>query len=221
MAYLALNSQFQPFSYSQYMQPVAEATQAQSAVEDKFSDMQNQAQSAKAYLNEQTDPTAYKMYNDYYNQLSSNISNLTDNGLNPNTKQSLLQTRESFNNSILPIELAVSKKQKDVQQQADMYAKDPTMIYQRPANTISVDEYLKDPNLTANGISGNQLTARSAQLSSQLAKLANQPQYKSILGGQFYEKAQQMGYTPTQIMAAVAGNGPKELQQIFGNIWSE
>ncbi len=187
MAYTIVSSQFQPFNYDQYMQPLAQATQAQQDVENQYSTMQQQSAIAHNYVNAQDSPVAYGLYNDYNNKLQSSMEDLMQNGLNPSSRQALLQVKQDFNNNIVPIEQAVQAKLNNVNTYNTMVKSDPSLLMsENPAN-ISVDEYLKNPSLSVNTVSGNQLTSKiSAIAASYKAAHPQDIQFNSALNGQDY-----------------------------------
>jgi len=90
--------------------------------------------------------------------------------------------------------------------------------------TASIDDLLNNPNATYNTISGSELTKRASTMAQNLAKtIQDNPQYSSILGGQYFQQMQQLGYSPQQVMQTIMNdpNAPKELKQVADTIWQE
>lgn len=221
MAYTIVSSQFQPFNYDQYMQPLTQATQAQQDVENQYSTLQQQSTAAHAYVNPNDSPIAYGMYNDYNTQLQNSMNDVMQNGLNPSSRQALMQVKQQFNNNIVPIEQAVQTKLNNINTYNSMVRSDPSLLLSQNPSNVSVDAYLKNPNMSIDSISGNQLTSKISAIASAYAKAHQNVAFNPVLNGQQYEEKITQGYTPDQIMQAVQGNAPKELQQALNNVWSE
>lgn len=90
--------------------------------------------------------------------------------------------------------------------------------------TASLDDLINNPNATYNTISGSELSKRASMMASNLAKtIQENPQYQSILGGQYFQQMQQLGYTPQQVMQTIMNdpNAPSELKQVADTVWQE
>ena len=69
-------------------------------------------------------------------------------------------------------------------------------MYDKDFSTVSLDELRKNPNMSYKAISGSELTAKSAALASTLKdQILTSPEYKSILGGQYFQSKLKSGMT--------------------------
>lgn len=218
---LVLNSQFQPFSYEQYLQPVEQATQAQQGLEDEYNQLQQQGALASAYLNKDRDANSYKTFNDYNDQLTQGVNTLLSQGLNPNSSQQLSALRQNFMKNVLPIENAIQAKKTMIQNAMQADQKDNSILRQRPIQDISIDEFVNNPDMNVGSVSGNQLTAKTAALMSQLAKSKQNISYNPIMNGQYVERAISQGYKPSQLLSDNIDSLPPEVKNLVNNIWSE
>ena len=115
-------------------------------------------------------------------------------------------------------------KAKTTKEQREALKRDSSLMFDVNYGAISIDKLLNKPNATYNTISGSDLTKRASDMASNFAKtIQSNPQYKSILGGQYFQQMQQMGYTPQQVMQTIMNdpNAPKELKQIADTVWKE
>ena len=97
--------------------------------------------------NEQSDPYAYKMYKTYADDLESRAEQLMRYGLNASSRKGMLDMRARYSKEIVPIETAYKKREALAAEQRKAIAQNPTMLYQRMANTISLDDFIRNPSL--------------------------------------------------------------------------
>ena len=70
----------------------------------------------KGLANEQTDPTAYKMYKTYADDLETRAGMLAKEGLTPASRKSMLDMKTRYSSEITPIEQAYTTRQKQAEQ---------------------------------------------------------------------------------------------------------
>ena len=203
---LILDTKFKPFSYAEMLAPVVAATQAHQAIEEEFGNLAAKADIIENVANEQTDPRAYKMYKEYSNDLEARAEQLMRYGLNPTSRRRLLNMRARYNKEIVPIETAYKRREELAAEQRKAMAANPTLRYQRMANTISLDDFIDNPSLDyGKSYSGALLTK---QVSDAVASFKKELTGKSSLQGLGlpfkYERALQHGATSAQVMAAIS-----------------
>lgn len=216
--YITIGSKFKPFSYAEMMQPVTMATEAHQQVEEQYANLSTQASQWEEKANEQTDPYAYKMYKTYADDLSNQANVLAKEGLTPVSRKSMFLMRDRYAKEILPINEAWEKRKLEAAKQQDLRDKDSSIIFDRTAAVTSLDEYLKNPNLSHQALSVNEVYATAAKDFAEAAKkVQKEGAWKTTLGGQYWEKYIRAGYTPQEIGALVAGdsNAPQELKSLY------
>lgn len=221
---LVINSKFNPFSYSEMVAPVQLAQQEHNLAEEGLSELSTRANMWDNLANEQTDPKAYAQYKAYADDLTKQADLLSREGLTPGTRRGLLDMKKRYSSEITPIELAATKRDQLTKEQREAMQKDPSLMFDIDYSTSSLDDLISNPNASYNSISGTELSKRSAQMASNLAKtIQSNPQYQSTLGGQYFQQMQQMGYTPQQIMQTIMSdpNAPSELKQIADTVYKE
>ena len=219
--YITIGSKFKPFSYAEMIQPVAMATEAHQQVEEQYANLSTQASQWEEKANEQTDPHAYKMYKTYANDLNNQANILAKEGLTPISRKSMFSMRDRYAKEILPINEAWEKRKTEAARQQDLRDKDSSIIFNRTAAVTSLDEYLKNPNLSHQALSVNEVHAMASRDFAEAAKkVQKEGDWKTTLGGQYWEKNTRIGYTPQEINAVIAGdpNAPKELKSLYDSI---
>ena len=224
MASLVIGSKFRPFSYSEMLAPIEAATTEHRAIEEGLGEMSAKAGMWDKLANQQSDPVAYAQYKTYADDLTKQADLLARQGLTPESRRGLLDMKRRYSNEITPIEVAATKREELTKAQREAIQKDPSLMFNIDYGTASLDDLINNPNATYNTISGSELSKRASMMASNLAKtIQENPQYQSILGGQYFQQMQQLGYTPQQVMQTIMNdpNAPKELKQVADTIWQE
>lgn len=224
MASLVIGSKFRPFSYSEMLAPIEAATTEHRAIEEGLGEMSAKAGMWDKLANQQSDPIAYAQYKTYADDLTKQADLLARQGLTPESRRGLLDMKRRYSNEITPIEVAATKREELTKAQRESIQKDPSLMFNIDYGTASLDDLINNPNATYNTISGSELSKRASMMASNLAKtIQENPQYQSILGGQYFQQMQQLGYTPQQVMQTIMNdpNAPSELKQVADTVWQE
>ena len=224
MASLVIGSKFRPFSYSEMLAPIEAATTEHRAIEEGLGEMSAKAGMWDKLANQQSDPIAYAQYKTYADDLTKQADLLARQGLTPESRRGLLDMKRRYSNEITPIEVAATKREELTKAQREAIQKDPSLMFNIDYGTASLDDLINNPNATYNTISGSELSKRASMMASNLAKtIQENPQYQSILGGQYFQQMQQLGYTPQQVMQTIMNdpNAPSELKQVANTVWQE
>lgn len=221
---LTNNARFNPYTFDEMLKPLAMAADAYNTVQSGIEELGAKADLMKMYANEVPDSKVANMYNSYADDLEKQASMLAKHGLTPASRQGLSNMKRRYNSEIAPIETLVAKREALTKEQREAVLRDPSMMFDIDYSKTQLDYLLDNPNATYTPISGNELTKRAAQMAGNLAKvLQGNPKYQSILGGQYFQQMQQMGYTPAQIMQTILNdeNAPAELRQIAETVFNE
>ena len=200
--YIVINSKFKPFSYAEMLQPVQMATLAHQEVENEYADLATKANVWDEMANEQTDPYAYKMYKTYSNDLEEQAGQLAREGLTPASRQNMLRMKQRYSSDIVPIEQAYKRRQELIDEQRKLLAQDNTLMFDRNASMLSLDDLIKNPQLTYQSYSGATLAKQVGTAAQNLAKemRENPRKWRNILGNQYFETIMQHGYRPEEIV---------------------
>ena len=219
--YIVINSKFKPFSYAEMLQPVQMATMAHQDIENQYAELATKANVWEEMANEQTDPYAYKMYKTYSNDLEEQAGQLAREGLTPASRQNMLKMRQRYSSDIVPIEQAYKRRQELIDEQRKLLAQDNTLMFDRSASMLSLDDLIKNPQLTYQSYSGATLAKQVGTAAQSLAKemRENPRKWRSILGNQYFESIMQKGYRPEEIIQ-VLQNDPNASSVGSSNIAS-
>ena len=202
---VVINSRFTPLTYDEITRPLIEQTQAQEALENAYIEAQDQAAQLMSLANEQTDHNSYTQLKNYSEALQQQADSLMRQGLNRNSRQSLINMRRRYAQDIIPIQNAAARRQALVEEQRQMQASHPDMLFERNANTISLDDLVRNPQMNyGRTVLGSDITNRVGTAVAAAAR-----GIQSIKMGQNLDKytqtiIQQAGFTPEQIANAIA-----------------
>lgn len=201
-------AKFRPFSYQEMLQPLAAYTQEYNTIQESMGELGTKADVFDKMANEQTDPLAYAMYKQYSNDLAAQAESLAKQGLTPASRQGLIDMKRRYSSEIIPIEQAYKRRQELIDEQRKLQAQDSTLLFDRPASTLSLDELISNPALSPQSYSGALLAKQVGTAAQNLAKEVreNPRKWRTILGNQYYETIMQKGFRPEEIMQAVQNN---------------
>ena len=205
---LVINSKFQPFSFERYIQPYQMYGEAYKEIENQYGELATKASVWDEMANEQTDPYAYKMYKTYSNDLEEQAGQLAREGLTPASRQNMLRMKQRYSSDIVPIEQAYQRRQELVNEQRKLLAQDDTLMFDKNASMLSLDDLIKNPQLTYQSYSGATLAKQVGTAAQNLANemRENPRKWRSILGNQYFETIMQHGYRPEEIIQVLQDN---------------
>lgn len=215
---LVVNSTFKPFTFDEYIKPYQLYGEAYKAQEDALSELSAKASVWEELANEETDPETYKMYKKYATDLQTQADNLSKYGLNPGSRSALMDLKGRYSKEITPIEQAYTRRRTLADEQREARLKDDTILFDKDANTISLDDLISNPELSYTNYSGKTLASQvGTAVKARAKEMRDNPRiWKDILGESYYESRMQTGYTNDEIQAAIKGDGnaPPELLAI-------
>ena len=202
------NAKFRPFNYNELIQPLQAYTQEYNTIQEGMGELGAKAGIFERMANEQTDPQAYAIYKQYSNDLAKQAESLAKQGLTPASRQGLIDMKRRYSSEIVPIEQAYKRRQELIDEQRKLQAQDSTLLFDRPASTLSLDELIANPALSPQSYSGALLSKQVGTAAQNLAKEVreNPRKWRTILGNQYYETIMQKGFRPEEIMQAVQNN---------------
>lgn len=199
---------FRPYTFDELLKPLAMYTEEYNTIQEGIGELGAKADVFDKLANEQTDPKAYAMYKQYSNDLASQAESLAKQGLTPASRQGLVNMRRRYSSEIIPIEQAYKRRGELVDEQRKALQQDNTLLFDRLASTISLDELIDNPTLSPQSYSGALLTKQVGTAASNLSKEMrdNPRKWRSILGNQYYETLMQKGYRPEEVLQAIQNN---------------
>lgn len=155
---LSQSAKFNPYSFERLLQPYAMYTQEYNDIEEGITELKSKAELMKQYALQEPDSKAANMYNAYANELDAQANELAKNGLKAVNRSNLLNLKSQYNSSIAPIEVAITRRRELADEQRKALSSDPTMMYDKNFNTVSLDKLIENPELSYNQYSGALLT---------------------------------------------------------------
>ena len=148
------------------------------------------------------------MYKTYSNDLEEQAGQLAREGLTPASRQNMLRMRQRYSSDIVPIEQAYKRRQELIDEQRKLLAQDNTLMFDRNASMLSLDDLIKNPQLTYQSYSGATLAKQVGTAAQNLAKEMrdNPRKWRTILGNQYFETIMQKGYRPEEIIQVLQNN---------------
>ena len=200
---LVANTQFKARGFDDMIRPYAMYTQEYRAQEDAIADLATKADVWAGLANEQTDPVAYAQYTNYANALKDQAAVMADRGLNPSSRQAMLNLKRRYSSEIVPIEQAYTARKAQAEEQRKALLQNPTLMMSRRADTTSLDRYMENPNLGYESYSGALLTQQAGQAAAAIAKELRDYGKGKPLDGFTRTWLQQHGYTAAEVAFAI------------------
>lgn len=203
--YLQLDTQFNPFTYDEMVKPLLYYKDAYDKTESSYADLVTQTEAWKDIVNRTNSPEAYSMYKSYADRLNSIVDDFS-RGMTADNRRALLGMKRGYAQSIVPIATAAKRREALAEEQRKARATNPTIIYQRDMASTSLDDFINNPSLDYGAsYSGALLTQQVAQAATNLKTVMTDKSKLKSLGLPYqYEQALQYGYSPDQVLAAMA-----------------
>lgn len=205
---LVINSQFRPFTYDEMVKPLVQYKEVYDKIEQDYSDLVTQTEMWKDVVNQTNSPEAYAMYKGYSDQLNSIVEDFSK-GMTLKNRSALLGMKRRYAQDIEPISRAHKRKESLTEEQRKASLANPTMLWQRNASEMSLDEFIENPTADyGKSVSGAALSAQVAAGAGALAKeFKNDPErMKKLVGGDYYEYVKQRGFSSEAVLAAIMDN---------------
>ena len=203
---LVSDAKFNPISFEEMMRPLLMYKEAYDQTEAAYTQLASQAEVLRNVAMDENNPLAFAMYRNYMNRLSDWSSSFS-RGMTRQNKAEIMGLRRDYAKEIAPIDAAYKRKEALAAEQRQAELQNPTMLWQRKAANMSVDDFIRDPSADyGNKFSGALLTQQVAAQASAIAKeLQEDPnRMKSIVNGDFYEYVRKRGFTSQAVLAAIA-----------------
>lgn len=211
--YIVLNSKFKPFSFEEILKPSLLATQEHQALDQAYSELNQQAAPWENRINQLRDPISYNMYNEFSNKLLSNVEQLAKEGLNSSSRRALFQTNADYKNKIVPIENAYNSRIEDLKNQRELLEKDSTAMFSLDIGSTSVDDYLNGNRPQYNTVYGSEILERSSDLFDNFKnQLTNVSNWQETAQGRLLERIETKGFTRQDLVDIL--NNPESYPDI-------
>lgn len=221
---LVVNSNFKPFSYQEYIAPLATLQEQHNLIEDQLAELDAKASIFEGLANSSKDSDAYNQYKQFANELEKQRDLLSNEGLKSNTRSNLMKMKSRYAKEIVPIEQAYNRRLAQIEEQRQALLRDNSLLFSYDAADKGLNDYLRDQALSYTPVSGRQLEDEvgNAIVNYSKAVIENAEDraiLKEILPLQ-YERIQQQGFSPEAITEAIlnSDNSDKILRGIVDSV---
>lgn len=207
-------AKFKPLSFQEWAAPLQVLNEAQAQNEATLSQLSAEADEYERYIREHPNDPISIQYNNYLNNIEKQATALANEGITPQSRTDLLNLYRDYNKTIKPVKTGVTAYQ--AYQQNRLKADDGTLL----GPSLGVWDFIQNPEQQYNFVKGSTVQAEAAKAAaSASARRRTDPQYKKVLGGQYYEISNPVGFTPEEVKAWVANpNTSPELTNIYNQL---
>ena len=216
--YLQLNTRFNPFTYDEMVKPLIYYKEAYDKAEAAYDTLAQQTEMWRNIANREKSPEAFAMFQRYSNDLA-NASSSFSQGMTSQNRRALVGLKRRYASDIQPIATAYARQTALADEQRKAELANPTMLWERRASDMSLDDFIKNPNADyGRSISGAALSAQVAAGASALAKeFRDDPKrMEQLVGGDFFEYVKKRGFSSKAVLAAIMNS--KDASPILTNL---
>lgn len=222
-AYITTGSQFTPYTFDELLKPFLLYKEELDKQTKDFEDYNTNAEAIGAFLDSNLDSDIYSTYTNYMDALNSAATDLSKQGLTPESKEKLSALKRSFNKDMLPIKAGIEARDKARQQWNELSAKDRTLMTSFNPNTASVSAFMNGKTPESINVSGNDLMQRAYNIAQVVSKNNIQdPEFMKVMGGQYYQIKQEYGLDSPEMNAFIRDNvvGVPEIDAMIQEVLS-
>lgn len=207
--FAVVNSQFTPFTYDELIKPLQIANEAQTKVEDAYTDLMTKAATVEAMADQEQDKDVYMQYKTFADKLKQAADNVATRGIDPSSRRTLMGLNKEYGEKIVPIQTAYARRQQLADEQRKGLLSNPTALYDKDISQVGLRDFMDNPNLGYKSHSGAVLTKQASDMAGALAKEIREgvPYDKSTFKHQIdkytYELIRQFGVTREDVLRAI------------------
>ena len=206
-AYITTGSQFTPYTFDELLKPFLLYKEELDKQTKDFEDYDTNAEAIGAFLDSNLDSDIYSTYTNYMDALNNAATDLSKQGLTPESREKLSALKRSFNKDMLPIKAGIEARDKARQQWNELSAKDRTLMTSFNPNTASVSAFMNGKTPESINVSGNDLMQRAYNIAQVVSKNNIQdPEFMKVMGGQYYQIKQEYGLDSPEMDAFIRDN---------------
>lgn len=199
---LVINSQFRPFTYDEMVKPLVQYKEAYDRLEQDYSDLVTQTEMWKDIVNQTNNPEAYEMYKGYSDRLNSIVDDFSK-GMTLSNRKALIGMKRDYAKNITPIVRA--SEAMNAANELRIKAGPDAIFEVREYN--SLDQFLHGKTANNKYQSREALTKKTAAMTeAAMAEALKDPEFKRVMGDQFWEITQHTGGSYDELMEAMKLN---------------
>lgn len=216
-----VNSEFQPMSYQELLHPVITQTQYQRELDEKYTQLDLQADKLEQLANSAVDAESYEKYKSFANRLRDEASNLAKYGLRGRDSARFMDLFRSYGKEIQPLLDAQAKRERMIEQQRQLSLQDPTSLYDRSAGNISLQELMANPSAAPVRQSGELLYKQSAAMAQNLTREIQEATISKTNNPGYLAFKQKYGLSSKEIEAFVSDPSSPKANRVLKAIYDQ
>jgi hypothetical protein len=220
--YITINSTFEPDDYKTMLEEAKDMTAQQQALEDKMTEQRTGMAALKQTANT---PYARALLDQFETHLNNASDSLSRNGLSMQTRAMAKDLIPLFSQTVLPVSTAVAAKDAMVKAQENDIKEGKDTQFDRKANDISLDEFIKNPSLTYDSQNLDNITNNSAKVFENIKNVLRSStggrNWMNEFGNYYMTRLNQYGLKPAEIMKGILRdpNAPTEIKVALNNLY--
>lgn len=218
-----LNFEYKPISLEEWLAPAMMATQYQRDLEDKYLQLQSEANAwDKIKANTQDTQLYENIYKPYIDSINKGVDDLTSRGSNPNSRKRLYALTAQYNQVIKPIEEAYNKREQEQAKWMDAKYKNPELVIEKEPGSYSIQDFMDGKYKMPKIIDKEQVYKNALSSFQPLAKaMRKDPEWERMNNG-YWAIRTQKGYTPEEVKEAIVNpdNADPLLRAAIGSVIS-
>lgn len=201
---IRVNSEFTPFSFDRYMQPLQIYANMYERQEAALDALDEQASQWERLADMAGNEKSYAKYKAYADDLRQKAYNFHEHGLTPESRQELMDLRRRYRKEVKPIEENYKRWQELEKEQRLFSAQNNFNVrYDNDYSQMRLDDFIANPNQSYTAIKGDDVINKTAALSKQaLQAIVDNPEITEAERGLLITKMQS-GATLQQLNRAL------------------
>lgn len=199
-----INSEFTPFSFDRYMQPLQIYANMYERQEAALDALDEQASQWERLADMAGNEKSYAKYKAYADDLRQKAYDFHEHGLTPESRQELMDLRRRYRKEVKPIEENYKRWQELEKEQRLFSAQNNFNVrYDNDYSQMRLDDFIANPNQSYTAIKGDDVINKTAALSKQaLQAIVDNPEITEAERGLLITKMQS-GATLQQLNKAL------------------
>ena len=216
-----VNSEFQPMSYQELLHPVLTQTQYQRELDEKYTQLDLQADKLEQLANSAVDQVSYEKYKSFANRLREEAGNLARYGLRGRDNARFMELFRSYGKEIQPLLDAQQKRERLIAMQQQLSMQDPTSLYDRSAGNISLEELMSNPSAAPVRQSGELLRAQASAMATNLQNELRQATFGKTKTPGYLAFTQKYGLSSADVAAFVSNPNSPSANKVLRAIYDQ
>lgn len=196
--FLKPTAKFKPFSYQEMLAPVKSYTEAYNEADAELNSLMEDA-STKAFNFEPQDFEEKQIYTNIMTKLQNAAEQLNNSGLNPELIKNIQNINKEYRKTMIPIQQKINKRGELVAEQRKLQTSNPFLRFSKNYSTSNLNGITEASTYDVIDLSKVEQLA-SSEFAGITSSMLRKPEYKDILGKQYYEVTEGYGYTPEEMI---------------------